>query len=173
MSHCSGLIRRFPTLIFGNAGRAELDGRTDPTERHLGYLIHLPNGSKISRFEQTKASIVFGNVDALEIPNRLPCGGQTTRGFMKQSLHLGQKIFGQARERPVHEVHGQPSARFLFDSLHRDPPTSTARPQPDAPARLPSMDDASGGEASGHREKYGTGTEILVRLPIGCWMLVT
>jgi hypothetical protein len=35
------------------------------------------------------------------------------------------------------------------------------------------MDDASGGEASGHQEKYGTGTEILVRLPIRRWMLVS
>jgi hypothetical protein len=158
MSHCSSPpTRRFPTFISQDAGRAELDGRADPTERHLGRLVHLPNGSKVSRFEQTKASIVFGNVDALEIMNRLPRGGQTARGFMKQSLHLGQKIFGQAGERPIHEVHGQPSARPLFDSLHRDPPTSIARPQPDAPTRLPSMDDASGGDASRHREKYGSG----------------
>jgi hypothetical protein len=173
MSHCSGRIRRFPTLIFGDAGCAELDGRTDPTEWHLGCLVHLPNGSEIGRFEQTEASIVLGKVDALEITNRLPGPRQTTRGFMKQSLHLCQKIFGQARERPVHEVHGQRSARALFDSVHRDPSTSIAWPQPDALARLPFVDDASGGEASGHREKYGTGTEILVRLPIGNWMIVS
>ena len=145
--------RRLPTFISGDAGRAERDGRADPTERHLGCLVNLPNGSEIVRFEQTKASIVFGKVDALEIMNRLPRGRQTTRGFMQQSLHLRQKIFGQAGERPIHEVHGQPSARPLFDSLHRD--------------------DASGGEASGHQEKYGTGTEILVRLPIRSWTLVS
>jgi hypothetical protein len=95
MSHCSGPpTRRFPTFISGDAGRAELDGRAYPTERHLGNLVHLPHSSKIGRFEQTKASIVFGDVDALEIPNRLPRGGQTARGFMKQSLYLGQKVFG-------------------------------------------------------------------------------
>lgn len=109
-----------------STGRPELDGRADPTEGHLGDLVDPPDVQRIRRFEQAEAPIVRGQVDAPQIPHRLPGGGHPTGGLVQQSMHLRQKGFCHAGKCPVRDEDGQDSLGSCFCNQIRPLVTTTS-----------------------------------------------